>query len=700
MTRPIKGLTGIAATGDGTHFGSNDIDKINDLLTGGVQAGDPVTINTNTTFGSGNLRATNPTLTNILSTAMSLRNPTNTFSSTVVNPTVTANSNFQFNIPYDYYIFIDPDDGNKYKARNGRTGAIDYVDSTNADVVINGAINSLSSTSTQGTSGPTLNVWTGGKYGKIFVGPGTFSVANSIVLQSNISLTGCGPHATTFKLQNSHANNANSTVMKSFRYDSKSFEGIGGTSAGQCDIGIQLSHFTIDGNKSNNATLLDANVRTSTVSGGIETAVPSWGFGIALYASDTYLDDIEVFNCRGAGICICGPAGINYSDGNAYTNVGMTRLSNIFAYTNDQQGILNRGGGYFMLNNFVTAHNGEAGYDSEICGGASPFWAATCAFISNGQIFQDGDNHANETKSVFNPNAYEMRICGGHVFMTNCWVEGPDGPGDAIVLGLYGLSNNMPLGNGFQLGTNCSTITMRNVYIDNCHYQGLRGSSSAQRCDIEAYINCEIETGWGTQYGQAGAYWAGSTGNKLDLHIKYLPSPPGDTTIYHPAFTLGNTSGAASDNNNITLHLAAVQYLIRWNASAGNGNIINIIYNLRTDAAAAPLGFFTPDSTSIDYTKNIINVQAADYGLSTVGFMSQNGGTATLTGNAATTVFTVAHGLFAAPKVVETRASNLAAANAPAYYTTADATNITFTFVSAPATGSLTYWWNARVNVQ
>jgi hypothetical protein len=79
---------------------------------------------------------TSTTIPTILNRGLVLRNPANTFSATVVNPTITANEDLQFNTEYDYFIFVDANDGSKIKAKNGKTSCIDYSDPTNADTVI------------------------------------------------------------------------------------------------------------------------------------------------------------------------------------------------------------------------------------------------------------------------------------------------------------------------------------------------------------------------------------------------------------------------------------------------------------------------------------------------------------------------------------------------------------------------------------
>jgi hypothetical protein len=69
-----------------------------------------------------------------------------------------------------------------------------------------------------------------------------------------------------------------------------------------------------------------------------------------------------------------------------------------------------------------------------------------------------------------------------------------------------------------------------------------------------------------------------------------------------------------------------------------------------------------------------------------IGFVTQNGGTATFSGNGSTTTFTIAHGLASTPtKVLVTAGSSAAKGD---FYVTASATNITVTYGTAPASGT------------
>lgn len=83
-------------------------------------------------------------------------------------------------------------------------------------------------------------------------------------------------------------------------------------------------------------------------------------------------------------------------------------------------------------------------------------------------------------------------------------------------------------------------------------------------------------------------------------------------------------------------------------------------------------------------------------GSSTV-YKTEDGGTETLTGDASTAAFPIPHAINAAPAHFTVRAKNAAAATALAggWFWSADATNITLTFLTAPAAGDLDIEWEA-----
>lgn len=76
---------------------------------------------------------------------------------------------------------------------------------------------------------------------------------------------------------------------------------------------------------------------------------------------------------------------------------------------------------------------------------------------------------------------------------------------------------------------------------------------------------------------------------------------------------------------------------------------------------------------------------------------SKAGGAATFSGTGAQTVFTIAHGLYAAPSMLAVTPATAAAAGS--LYVTADATNVTVTYTTAPVTGTNNVVVNWRAEV-
>ena len=74
---------------------------------------------------------------------------------------------------------------------------------------------------------------------------------------------------------------------------------------------------------------------------------------------------------------------------------------------------------------------------------------------------------------------------------------------------------------------------------------------------------------------------------------------------------------------------------------------------------------------------------------------AENTGTATGTGNGSTTVFNIAHSLGSTPYSAFVQCSGGASASGIMFSFTYDATNIVVTFMSAPASGTITFQWRA-----
>jgi len=163
-----------------------------------------------------------------------LRNPASTFTTTITNPVVTANTSVEFPLkhPYKYFIYLDAADS-KFKARNGLTGVTDYTSagSTDAAVVIQNAINASSNAAgiiqlAANTTFPLVST-TGG-------GPATL-----LRLRTGTYLKGGGQGSTILLLNNTYANNpylgiygfnVNNVTLEDFTVNGQNFDGDTGSS--------------------------------------------------------------------------------------------------------------------------------------------------------------------------------------------------------------------------------------------------------------------------------------------------------------------------------------------------------------------------------------------------------------------------------------------------------------------------------------
>jgi len=624
-----------------------------------------------------------------------LRNPANTYTLTFKNPTITADSTFQFNSPPQMYVFIDPDDG-LYKARDGKTGAIISSHATNADVPLQAAIDALYAGSTVSLTGADKYIAVGGRYGVIAVGPGIFYLHNNVILRTKISIIGAGRWATIFKWPDSLLlRNNNQNMFASAGW--KTGQGKLALGSGYPeDFGVRLSGFTIDGNKANNA-IPAANTNPTLVVGGVETVQNnSWGHGIAYYGYDLWCEDLFIRHCPGCGIIIQG--GNGGFNGVPDTNPGLSHIFKCNCDNNGMQGMCIREWTY--IDHFISSGNGEAGLDFQSDSGnfSGSGWVTNC------NIYGDGNNHGvggpwysgGSGSSVYDPLAFEMRVTGGGVWIENAWIEAPNGPGDNLVVGdVEGGASVSALSGG-------GGITMVDTQLDNPHYSCVRiGYSSNGNIlnNIHLIGDSEITIPASMDRLPNGIYLAGSNGNQIRCYATRYHTNVNALVVLGEKYV---TPGKPSWSNLIDISSDDTQDFINWAAGTGAGvNNANCIL-IRTDSASSAITQGTQKiikagSSGVDYVNNRIEVQVA--GSVPGGFYSQSGGTASLSANGSLTTFTVAHGLLTTPLFVETRAKNSAAATAPTYYVTADGTNITFTFTSAPSTGTLSYWWSAKINL-
>ena len=97
-----------------------------------------------------------------------------------------------------------------------------------------------------------------------------------------------------------------------------------------------------------------------------------------------------------------------------------------------------------------------------------------------------------------------------------------------------------------------------------------------------------------------------------------------------------------------------------------------------------------------------VTAPISDHGINTIikynrGYVTENSGTATFSGDGTTTTFTIAHGLVSTPTTYYVEAASADAAGDK--YVTADDTNLTVTFATAPPSGTdnVVLKWEAKV---
>ena len=674
--------------GDSTHFGSDDLDMVNNLFTGMDQGStDPIDMNTAWKYRSQKLI---------------FRDPTNTYSSTVVNPTVTSNSTFQFNTPYDYYIFIDTDDANKIKARNGRTGAIDYSHATDVDSVLQGAIDILSTGSVQDA---TTKEWTGGRYGAILVGPGTFPLSTGIILKSQILIRGAGPFTTVFRWKDSNVlNNANQVMFRSSKWDSRSTAGgvVTNQQLNEMDRDISLYDFGVDGNWLHNLTI----DQTQTMP---TPGVASFGHGICLYSDAYHIENLIVHHNAGAGLIVqfaptgsdgtelgnSPPAGMpqtpTVSSGNTTTVTkqgqgsqgggSVCRIQSSLFFHNGRQGILNRSNNDIV--DCWTYFNGEAGLDCQSTKNTTYFSAIPQ--IWGCWFFEDGLNYTS-----YDPWAFEVRLTGvGYLY--NSVVEG-SAAGDALVLG----DPNDPqtdsrAGTGnYALTGNC-IWDLQHIWIDNPRASGIKVYGKASQNNVQAYVRSGNTTAFPLEQTATAVDISGSAGNMFDLFIR-------DYNLSgQKALSIGTASTIAIGNI-IKLRSSNNRAAISWNHANNKYNQIDADVYVSDNTQIAKEG----SAINLTNLKNrirmrvsgITNANSDDSG-SPRAIFAENAGTNSFNGGS--TSYQIPHYLFMTPSYFVAQ-PNTADAIGP-FWVAADATNITVTFPAAPPTGTnnVTFTWRAAV---
>jgi len=168
------------------------------------------------------------------------------------------------------------------------------------------------------------------------------------------------------------------------------------------------------------------------------------------------------------------------------------------------------------------------------------------------------------------------------------------------------------------------------------------------------------------------------------------------------SYIISNSQTTAGDRHGIEIVAGVRNFLIN-NTIAKNGWAQGNTQNYGLGFDAGDTGDFV--IANCDFTNNlngaIINLNQLTgpnrVVKNVVGFLNENSGAETFSGDGVATAFSFAHGLFDIPTHVEISPKSTDAAGD--YYWSADATNITVTFPTAPAAGTnnVVFSWRAKV---
>jgi nitrous oxidase accessory protein NosD len=207
--------------------------------------------------------------------------------------------------------------------------------------------------------------------------------------------------------------------------------------------------------------------------------------------------------------------------------------------------------------------------------------------------------------------------------------------------GSYGVPNE-----GINI-TNCASVTVKNNFVDNSYFSNIQVYQSKD-VSIENNVAKNSQTGYGI--------------------LVY-----GSETIHSSNVLISGNSCFDDKATKTQSYGIGLQYI---DNGACFGNLV--LNNL--NAGIFPIG---------NLTNFIIR--------GNIGYVTENSGTATFSGNGTQTIFTIPHGLATTPKtVIVTPGSADAIGN---FYVTVDATNITVTYTTAPPSGTnnIILYWRAEV---
>jgi hypothetical protein len=411
------------------------------------------------------------------------------------------------NNPFDYYVFIDRNDNNKVKAKSGKTGAIDYVTSDDVATVINPCITQLVTTE-------------GG--GKIYVGAGVFPVRTSIIVKSNIQISGTGHNSTIFRLADGTADLLKGiNIILSSKYPTLAF-----TNSTDGDGNVILEDFQVDGNMTNN---------------------PGNVWGITKYGFKWVYRNITIHHCATDGLVS------QWSNSSATVNSNDflfdDRIENLTSFRNGRFGVLWEGPNNSFGNGWMIYENGEAGVYAETMNGrigVSGYDGSL--FLSNCHIFYNGQKH-------LAPNTGSAEVqCNTYMRMTSCIVESDAGIGVKVN---SASGSRIP---GVLYAVNCESYNLTDCAVE------LNTSGN----DIDWVVHGIPSVFSNNMIGIRVL----ADGNTIRLHVYDMPEP-GQVGIQ-----IGNHSIAVADAL-IQVHARNVKTAIDW--VNPNNNAITLIAEIKTN---------------------------------------------------------------------------------------------------------------------
>ena len=215
-------------------------------------------------------------------------------------------------------------------------------------------------------------------------------------------------------------------------------------------------------------------------------------------------------------------------------------------------------------------------------------------------------------------------------------------------------------------------------YLYEPRAHGIRLALSPHSKIISNYI---YESGWSSNVGH-GIYLAdGGTYNQFFCTVE-------NNTIDNPGVgqTTPASDGIAINGGYVTIR---GNYIFDWN------NPTKMLYAI-DEMIAANQNVIEHNTIQHRTTQALINVNTNPILRDNPGYLTENSGSNVQSGDGTTVAFSIAHGLISTPTFVNVQPGSADADGD--FYVTVDATNITITYGTAPASGTnnLTWYWEAK----